>query len=123
MCSIDNTFLGKFRLDGIANAPARVPDLVAEFDIDANGTLTVTARDNQTKSTNYIRISAFGNGELSTNEIKCLIEEAERMEIEDKKEELRIIARKELEFFCFKMQLDKSEFSDLEKIRYLVTKG
>ena len=112
-------------MDGITNAPAGVPDLVVGFDIDANGTLTVIASDKETKSSNstVIRADSFGNGELSTDEIKRLIEEAERMEIEDKKEELRIIARKELEFFCFKMQLDKSEFSDLEKIRYLVTKG
>lgn len=79
----DNRSLGRFYLDGIPPAPRGVPQIEVTFDVDANGILTVTARDKATGKEQSIRIEA-GTG-LSKEEIERMKREAEMYAQEDKK--------------------------------------
>src|SRR4029077_15380267 len=71
----DNKLLGNFRLDGIPSAPRGVPKVEVTFDIDANGILNVTARDQTTGKEQKITITASTN--LSKDDIERLVREAE----------------------------------------------
>ncbi len=79
----DNKSLGRFILDGIPPAPRGVPQIEVTFDIDANGILTVTAKDKATGKSQNIKIT--GAVGLSEEEIKRMQEEAERHKEEDRK--------------------------------------
>lgn len=79
----DNRSLGRFYLDGIPPAPRGVPQIEVTFDVDANGILTVTARDKATGKEQSIRIEA-GTG-LSKEEIERMKREAELHAHEDQK--------------------------------------
>jgi molecular chaperone DnaK len=79
----DNRSLGRFYLDGIPPAPRGVPQIEVTFDVDANGILTVTARDKATGKQQSIRIEA-GTG-LSKEEIERMKREAELHAAEDQK--------------------------------------
>lgn len=80
----DNKSLGLFRLDGILSAKRGVPQINVEFNIDANGLLTVTASDNATKKEQKITIHS--NGNLSNDEIERMKREAEEFADKDRKE-------------------------------------
>ncbi len=83
----DNRSLGKFILDGIPPAPRGVPQIEVTFDIDANGILTVTAKDRATGKAQSIRIE--GSIGLSKEEIERIKREAElHMEEDKRKREL-----------------------------------
>merc|ERR1712188_299302 len=71
----DNKSLGTFRLDGIAPAARGVPQIEVTFDIDANGILSVTAIDKDTKKMQTITIS--GASTLPKEEIEKMVEDAE----------------------------------------------
>ncbi len=71
----DNKSLGKFHLQGIPPAPARVPQIEVTFDIDANGILHVSALDKGTNVKQSITIS--GSGNLNRDEIDRMMKEAE----------------------------------------------
>lgn len=71
----DNKSLGRFHLAGIPPAPARVPQIEVTFDIDANGILNVTAKDQGTG--NEQRITITGSGSLKRDEIDRMVAEAE----------------------------------------------
>jgi len=75
--------LGKFILDGIPPAPRGVPQIEVTFDVDANGILTVTAKDKATGKSQSIRIE--GSVGLSKEEIERMKKEAEMYAEEDKK--------------------------------------
>ena len=77
-----NKSLGTFNLDGIPPAPRGVPQVEVTFDIDANGILSVTAKDKGTGKTHNIRIEA-GSG-LSKEEIEKMKNEAKANETSDK---------------------------------------
>ncbi|MDP3276237.1 MAG: molecular chaperone DnaK [Deltaproteobacteria bacterium] len=79
----DNKSLGKFVLDGIPPAPQGVPKIRVTFDIDANGILTVTAKDEATGKDQKVTIQA-GSG-LSKDEIDKAIRDAQAHEDEDKR--------------------------------------
>ncbi len=79
----DNRSLGRFYLDGIPPAPRGVPQIEVTFDVDANGILTVTARDKATGKEQSIRIEA-GTG-LSKEEIERMKREAQLYAEEDRK--------------------------------------
>jgi molecular chaperone DnaK len=79
----DNKSLGKFVLDGIPPAPQGVPKIRVTFDIDANGILTVTAKDEATGRDQRVTIQA-GSG-LSKDEIDRAVREAQSHEAEDKR--------------------------------------
>ena len=71
----DNTSVGRFTLDGIAPAPRGVPQIEVSFDIDANGIITVTAKDQATQREQHITVT--GRSGMSEDEIKTKVEEAE----------------------------------------------
>jgi molecular chaperone DnaK len=79
----DNRSLGRFILDGIPPAPRGIPQIEVTFDIDANGILTVTAKDKATSRSQSIRIE--GSIGLSKEEIERMKREAELNAEEDRK--------------------------------------
>jgi len=87
----DNKSLGRFILDGIPPAPRGVPQIEVTFDIDANGILTVTAKDKATGKSRAIEIT--GSTGLTKEEIERMKEEAEKHTEDDRKEKERIETR------------------------------
>jgi len=79
----DNRTLGRFILDGIPPAPRGVPQIEVSFDIDANGILTVTAKDKATNKSQNITIK--DTSALSKEEIERMKKEAEAHAVEDRK--------------------------------------
>ena len=79
----DNKSLGRFDLQGIPPAPRGVPQIEVTFDIDANGIVSVTAKDKATGKEQQIRIQASGG--LSDADIQKMVQEAESHAAEDKK--------------------------------------
>jgi molecular chaperone DnaK len=89
--SADNKSLGKFILDGIMPAPRGIPQVEVTFDIDANGILSVTAKDKATNKTQTIRIE--GSTGISKEEVERMKREAEANADSDKKKQELITAR------------------------------
>ena len=79
----DNKSLGKFRLTGIPPAPMGVPQIEVSFDIDANGIVSVNAKDLGTGRQQAMTIT--GGTALSPDEIERMVEDAERYADEDRK--------------------------------------
>ncbi|MDC3342522.1 molecular chaperone DnaK [Candidatus Pelagibacter sp.] len=79
----DNKMLGNFELVGIAPAPRGVPQIEVTFDIDANGIVSVSAKDKGTGKEQKIQIQASGG--LSEEEIEKMVKDAEANKEEDKK--------------------------------------
>ncbi len=79
----DNMTLGRFRLEGIPNAPRGIPQIEVTFDIDANGILNVTAQDKATGREQKVTITASTN--LQKNDIERMVQEAKAHESEDQK--------------------------------------
>ena len=79
----DNKMLGQFDLMGIPPAPRGIPQVEVTFDIDANGIVSVTAKDKATSKEQQIRIQASGG--LSDKDIEKMVKEAESHATEDKK--------------------------------------
>jgi molecular chaperone DnaK len=87
----DNKTLGRFMLDGIPPAPRGVPQIEVSFDIDANGILSVKAKDKATGKEQSIRIEASTG--LSKEEVEKMTKEAEMHAEEDKKKKDAVEAR------------------------------
>jgi molecular chaperone DnaK len=87
----DNKTLGKFILDGIPPSPRGVPQVEVTFDIDANGILSVTAKDKASGKSQSIRIE--GSTGLSNEEVEKMKKEAEMHAAEDKKRQEAIEAK------------------------------
>ena len=87
----DNKSLGTFNLDGIPSAPKGVPQIEVTFDIDANGILSVSAKDKGTGKEQKITIKASGG--LSETEIEQMVKDAEVNKEEDEKIKKKIEAR------------------------------
>jgi len=79
----DNMTLGKFRLEGIPSAPRGVPQVEVTFDIDANGILSVSAKDKATGKEQRITITASTN--LGKDEVDRMVRDAEAHAAEDKR--------------------------------------
>jgi molecular chaperone DnaK len=79
----DNKLLGQFDLVGLPPAPRGVPQVEVTFDIDANGIVSVTAKDKATAKEQQIRIQASGG--LSEGDIEKMVKEAESHAADDKK--------------------------------------
>jgi len=84
----DNKQIGVFNLDGIPPAPRGVPQIEVTFDIDANGILSVSAKDKATGKEQKIRIEASSG--LSEDEVKRMKEEAAANAEADRREKERI---------------------------------
>jgi molecular chaperone DnaK len=87
----DNKSLGRFILDGIPPAPRGVPQVEVKFDIDANGILSVTAKDKATNKTQSIRIESSTG--LSKDEVERMKKDAELHAEEDKRKKELVEAR------------------------------
>ncbi len=87
----DNKSLGKFILDGIMPAPRGIPQVEVSFDIDANGILSVTAKDKATNKTQTIRIE--GSTGISKEEVERMKQEAQANAESDRQKQEMINAR------------------------------
>ena len=87
----DNKSLGRFILDGIPPAPRGMPQVEVSFDVDANGILSVTAKDKATGKANSIKITASSG--LSKEEVEKMKQEAAAHEAEDKKKHEAVEAK------------------------------
>jgi L1 cell adhesion molecule like protein len=113
----DNNLLGKFELMGIPPAPRGVPQIEVTFDLDANGILNVSARDKKnTSNTKKITIDQQ-KGRLSEDEIKKIVEEAEKYKAEDEEKRKTIQAKNDLENYAYQMRntLDDEKFKKILK--------
>jgi molecular chaperone DnaK len=91
----DNKTLARFQLTGIPNAPRGVPQVEVSFDIDANGIVHVAAKDLASGKEQSIKITA-GSG-LSEEEIKRMVNDAEKNADEDKKKRERVTMKNNLD--------------------------
>jgi len=95
----DNKSLGKFILDGIPPAPRGVPQVEVTFDIDANGILTVSAKDKATNREQKITIQ--GSSGVSKEEVERMKKEAEEHASEDKAKKERIEEKNKAEAMIY----------------------
>ena len=98
----DNNLLGKFELTGIPPAPRGVPQIEVTFDIDANGILSVSAKDKGTGKENTITIK--NNEKLTQEQIDEMIKKAEEFKEEDEKMMQRIESKNKLESYIYSMK-------------------
>ncbi len=105
-----NKTLGRFILDGIPPAPRGVPQIEVTFDIDANGILSVTAKDKGTGKQQNIRIEA-GSG-LSKEEIEKMKNEAKANEDTDRKLREKIEKLNQADGLIFNSEKQLSEYGD-----------
>ncbi|WP_281192478.1 molecular chaperone DnaK [Helicobacter suis] len=116
----DNKSLGKFDLTGIAPAPRGVPQIEVTFDIDANGILTVSAKDKNTGKSQEIKIT--GSSGLSDSEIEKMVKDAELHKEEDTRRKAVVEVKNQAESLAHqtKKSLEehkaKLEASEVEKI-------
>ena len=97
-----NRTLGKFKLGGIMPAPRGIPQIEVTFDIDANGILNVTAKDNATGKDTRITITSSSG--LSKEEIEKMAKEAEAHASEDKEKREEIEARNALDGMVYNIE-------------------
>ena len=103
----DNKILGNFRLDSIAPAPRGTPQIEVTFDIDSNGILHVSAKDQGTGKEQ--KISITGSSGLSEDEVEKLRKEAELHAGEDAKKKEAVEARNSLDNRIFQIEKQLSE--------------
>jgi molecular chaperone DnaK len=102
-----NRTLGKFHLDGLPPAPRGIPKIEVTFDIDANGILSVTAKDMATGKDQRITITASSG--LNKDDIDTMVKDAATHEEEDKRRREQIERRNKLDNFCYTMEKQISE--------------
>merc|ERR1719229_1543642 len=104
----DNNNLGKFELMGFPPAPRGVPQIEVTFDLDANGILSVGAKDKK-------NASISNKSRLSEEEIQHIVAEAEKYKAEDEEKRKTIQAKNELESVAYQMRntMDDEKFKDL----------
>ncbi|MFV0341066.1 MAG: molecular chaperone DnaK [Parachlamydiaceae bacterium] len=106
----DNKIIGSFELSGILPAPRGVPQIEVAFDIDADGILHVSAKDNQTGKEQKIRIEASSG--LTEEEIQRKVKDAELHAEEDKKRKEEVEVKNEAEALAFRAEKAVSEYKD-----------
>jgi molecular chaperone DnaK len=97
-----NRTLGKFKLGGIMPAPRGVPQIEVTFDIDANGILNVSAKDNATGKDAKIAITSSSG--LSKEEVERMAKDAEAHAAEDKEAKEKIEARNQLDSMVYNVE-------------------
>lgn len=120
----DNNLLGRFELTGIPPAPRGVPKIEVSFDIDANGIVNVSAKDQSTGKTNAITITN-DTGRLSKGEIDRMVADAEKYKKEDEMQREKIVARNSLESYVYSVKqtaedpnvVNKLNADDLETVK------
>jgi molecular chaperone DnaK len=118
----DNKSLGNFRLEGIMPAPRGVPKIEVTFDIDANGILNVSAKDQATGKEQKITITNTSN--LKEDEIERMVKEAEAHRAEDEQVKQQIDQKNQADSLCHSAEkmlkdlgdkLPESERSQIQK--------
>ncbi|MFT3773748.1 MAG: molecular chaperone DnaK [Minicystis sp.] len=105
-----NRTLGRFHLEGIMPAPRGVPKIEVTFDIDANGILSVHAKDMATGKDQRITITAASG--LKEEDIQRMVKEAGEHEAEDKKRREEIERRNKLDNLCYTLEKTINENKD-----------
>ena len=119
-----NRTLGKFHLEGIMPAPRGVPKIEVTFDIDANGILSVHAKDTATGKDQKITITA--NSGLSEQQIQNMVKEAQEHEADDKERREQIERRNKLDNLAYTLEKtlndnkDKIQGQDLASLESLI---
>lgn len=106
----DNKSLGTFRLDGIPPAPRGVPQIEVTFDIDANGILSVTAKDKGSGKEQSISIT--GASTLSDNEVDKMVKDAEANASADKEKREKIDLKNQAETLIYQAEKQLGELGD-----------
>lgn len=106
----DNKSLGKFDLTGIPSAPRGIPQIEVTFDIDANGILTVSAKDKATGKSQEIKIT--GSSGLSDSEIDKMVKDAELHKEEDAKRKEVIEARNTADSLVYQTEKSLGEVKE-----------
>ncbi len=123
----DNKHLGNFRLEGIMPASRGTPQIEVTFDIDANGILSVTAKDKGTGKEHSIKIT--NSGSLSKDDIEKMIKDAKEHETEDKRIKETIEARNQLDGLILNTEKtinenkDKLPEQEVEKVKQALEKA
>ena len=122
-----NRTLGKFHLEGIMPAPRGMPKVEVTFDIDANGILSVHAKDTATGKDQKNTITA--NSGLSEKDIEKMVAEAATHEAEDKERREQIERRNKLDNLCYTLEKtisenkDKLQSGDISTLEGLIKDG
>jgi molecular chaperone DnaK len=111
--------LGKFHLAGLPPAPRGVPQIEVTFDIDANGILNVSAKDNATGKSQAITITASSG--LAKEEVDKMVREAEAHADEDKKNRELVDARNKADSVAF--DAEKTLTENRDKVEEAEAKG
>lgn len=122
----DNKSLGTFRLDGILPAPRGVPQIEVTFDIDANGILSVTAKDKGSGKEQSITIT--GASTLPNEEVERMVRDSEQSAAADKEKREKVDLRNQADSLCYQSEKQLGELkekitsSDREKVEALIKK-
>ena len=108
--AIDNKTIGRFHLDGIAPAPRGIPQIEVAFDIDANGILNVSAKDQATGKEQKIRIEASSG--LTEKDVDKMVNDAKQHEGEDKKRRAEVDTRNRADQLVFETEKNLGNFKD-----------
>ncbi len=102
-----NRTLGRFHLEGLPPAPRGIPKIEVSFDIDANGILSVTAKDMATGKDQRITITASSG--LAQDDIERMVKDAASHEAEDKKRRDEVERRNKLDNLCYTLEKQIAE--------------
>jgi len=122
----DNKSLGTFRLDGILPAPRGVPQIEVTFDIDANGILSVTAKDKGSGKEQSITIS--GASTLPGDEVERMVRESEQSAAADKEKREKVDLKNQADSLCYQSEKqlvdlkDKINPTDKDNIENIIKK-
>lgn len=106
----DNKILGEFELVGIPPAPRGMPQIEVTFDIDANGIVTVSAKDKTTGKEQQITIRSSGG--LSEDEIEKMVREAEMHAQKDQERKALIDLRNTADTTIYSIEKSLNEYKD-----------
>ena len=120
----DNKALGNFKLGDIPPAPRGIPQIEVTFDIDANGIVSVSAKDKMTGKEQSVVIE--GGGSLSDDEIQRMVDEAQANREKDQEKRTQVDNMNKLESLLYQTEktmsehADKMEEGDLDEIKSLL---
>ena len=98
-----NNLMGTFELSGFPPMPRGIPKIVVKFDIDANGILNVTATEESTNKSTKITIKNDKN-RFSSDQLRTMVEEAQKFAEEDRLNKEKLEARNELENYVYSVR-------------------
>jgi molecular chaperone DnaK len=120
-----NRTLGKFHLEGLPPAPRGIPKVEVTFDIDANGILSVGAKDLATGKDQRITITASSG--INQDEIERMVKDAAAHEEEDRRRREEIERRNKLDSMCYQLERqiaeNKDKVGDVSGIEALIKEG